>query len=85
MRRSLRGSASTRLWIVTVLALSIVAARPPGAIAQSLWDDLAFQLARQAQEALQRNDYGAAAALARQAIQAAAWSARPSSRGGASW
>jgi tetratricopeptide (TPR) repeat protein len=42
---------------------------PSMAPAQSLWDDPAFQLARQAQDALQRKDYASAADLARRAIQ----------------
>jgi superkiller protein 3 len=52
-----------------VLALQLLAplAGPPVA-AQSLWDDAAFRLARQAQEALERQDYAGAAGLARQAI-----------------
>jgi tetratricopeptide (TPR) repeat protein len=47
---------------VALLALA------PALDAQSLWDDPAFQLAREAQEALQKRDYDAAAGLARRAI-----------------
>jgi Flp pilus assembly protein TadD len=49
------------------LALALLLSAP-GASAQSLWDDPAFRLAREAQEALQRQDYAATARLARQAI-----------------
>jgi len=53
---------------LTVLALGALLVAS-SATAQSLWDDPAFQLARQSQDALQRKDYAAAAELARQAIK----------------
>jgi tetratricopeptide (TPR) repeat protein len=49
-----------------LLLLALLPGRPPAA--QSLWDDRAFQLVREAHGALERNDYAAAARLAREAI-----------------
>ena len=65
MRRSLRALP----FGVAVLTL-LLSAGPllPAARAQSLWDDPAFELARQAQDALQKKDYEGASGLARRAI-----------------
>ena len=67
----MRSLGTTRLTVlggVGLLALVVVLMPAPGATAQSLWDDPAFQLVRQAQDALQRNDYSATVDLARRAI-----------------
>lgn len=54
----------TRLGLLLVLVLG--SGMP--AVAQSLWDDPAFRLAREAHDALERKDWPAAARLAREAI-----------------
>jgi tetratricopeptide (TPR) repeat protein len=66
--RSLSAARLTVLRVVGLLVLVGFLFPAPGATGQSLWDDPAFQLARQAQEALQRNDYPASVDLARRAI-----------------
>jgi tetratricopeptide (TPR) repeat protein len=59
---------SSRVRVLAALALAALLLAS-AATAQSLWDDPAFQLTHQAQEALQRKDFAAAADLARRAIQ----------------
>jgi tetratricopeptide (TPR) repeat protein len=52
-----------------LLLLLLLALAPGGPVgAQSLWDDRAFQLAREAHAALERSDWAAATRLAREAI-----------------
>jgi tetratricopeptide (TPR) repeat protein len=58
----------TRPWGVVAVILILAGAAVPVVAAQSLSDDPAFRLARQAQQALGRQDYSGAAEFARQAI-----------------
>jgi TolA-binding protein len=63
MRRHTNG----RRWTVLGMAFGALAVAG-GPFGQRLWDDPAFQLYREATEAMDRRDHGRAAALARSAI-----------------
>src|SRR5262245_43220854 len=66
MTRSTDSLAVRLGWLGLLLALALLPGAP--AVAQTLWDDPAFRLAREASEALERRDWPAAARLAREAI-----------------
>jgi cytochrome c-type biogenesis protein CcmH/NrfG len=63
----MRRRATGRQWTVLGMAFGAVAGAG-GAFGQRLWDDPAFQLYREAAEAMDRQDHGRAVALARSAI-----------------
>ena len=62
-----RACGGRRLWTVGGLVAILLASPAPGA-AQSIWDDPAFQLLRQAMDALSDKSYARAGELSAQAI-----------------